>query len=185
MDLMQEHNIRELKEKSQRRDEDFDGPFFQHIVSRNVRWFSQVRSVVNSAVNLHDRSSTHGSKQREGTVNRLRTSLERERVHYFIAGRSYGWAAKDNFMEGYDRMPTKLTRFLQRNLGPELDFDDPEDSNPLFDETDPQQHELEAPLEVPAPSMVVSGRFVPGNVSDDLLDDEQLLDALPVESPEY
>ncbi|KAF8596322.1 hypothetical protein BDV93DRAFT_572129 [Ceratobasidium sp. AG-I] len=185
MDLMQEHNIRELKDKSQKRDEDFDSPSFQHIVSRNVRWFSQVRSVVNSAVDLHDRSSAHGSKQSEGAANRLRTSLEREHVHYFIAGRSFGWTAKDNFMDGYDRMPAKLARFLRRNIGSELDLDDLEDSEPLFDETNTQLLEMESAPEIPAPSMFVAGQFLPGDVLDGLLDDEQLLNALPVESPEY
>ncbi|QRW11529.1 transmembrane protein [Ceratobasidium sp. AG-Ba] len=66
MDLMQEHNILKLKTKSQRRDEDFDGPFFQDVVSRNVQWFRRMKSVVNEAVHLQDRSNSHGSAKQQG-----------------------------------------------------------------------------------------------------------------------
>ncbi|KAG8723858.1 hypothetical protein FRC09_001437 [Ceratobasidium sp. 395] len=172
MDLMQEHNIRELKTKSQRRDEDFDGSFFQDVVSRNVRWFGRIRSVVNEAVHLQDRSNAHGSAKRQGTAAQLRSVLERERIHCFKPGRTFGWVAKDNLMDGYELLPSKLTRFLRQSLDPSLPLDEdaaPNEPQPL---TDAPSDDVE---ELPMPSMVIAGRFVAGDTPEELQSDEDIL----------
>lgn len=190
MDLMQEHHIRELKDKSQRSDEDFDSNFFQNVVSRNVRWFTQVRSTVNKAANLQDRSATHSSTKRHGTANRLRTALEREHVHHFVRGRSYGWVVQDDFTAGFNVLPAKLTRFLRQTISdrPGTGLDAPNDSQTAQEEqADLEQvegEEAEALGEaedssmLPTPSMVVDGQLVTGDVADDLLDEDPSFDVV-------
>ncbi|KAG9090825.1 hypothetical protein FRC06_000864 [Ceratobasidium sp. 370] len=186
MDLMQEHNIRELKEKSQRRDQDFDGEFFKNIISRNVRWFTQIKSVVNKSVGLQNRSSAHGSAKRRGTAEQLRTALERNRTHYFVPGRSYGWVAQDDFMVGYAHLPDKLARFLHQSVAA-----DPSDSQEVpkgmtenvgggdaEQEIGPMPNELEELADQdmpPLPAMVVEGRFIAGDAPDNELGDENLV----------
>lgn len=112
MDLMQEHHIRELKDKAQRRDEDFESPFFQKVVSRNVRWFTRTCSAINRAVELKDRGGKHGSKKDSATINRLPSSLADEHVHSYVPGRSFGWVARDDLKEGRRLMPAKIDHFL-------------------------------------------------------------------------
>ncbi|KAG8695907.1 hypothetical protein FRC08_007495 [Ceratobasidium sp. 394] len=174
MDLMQEHNIRELKEKSQRHDEDFNGRFFKDIVSRNIRWFTRIKSVVNKSVGLQDRSSVHGSAKKHGTAEQLRAALERNRTHYFVPGRSYGWVAQDDFMAGFTHLPDKLARFLHRSTraGPN---DDPEASNDVAEDAGDAEDTGAAPDElgglneqggVPLPAMVIEGRFIAGDALD-------------------
>ncbi|KAG8793903.1 hypothetical protein FRC12_001205 [Ceratobasidium sp. 428] len=178
MDLMQEHHIRELKTKSQRRDEDFSGEFFQDVVARNVRWFSDIQSAVNLAVGLQDRSAHHSNTKRDGAANRLRIALEQGRIHTFMPGRSHGWVAKDNFVDGIERMPHKLARFLRRSANGHLGVD-PDDMDTVGDEmdefqsTDVQEDMFSQP---PLPPMVIDGQLVPG----DMELDEQHVESLPV-----
>ncbi|KAG9093364.1 hypothetical protein FRC06_011545 [Ceratobasidium sp. 370] len=191
MDLMQEHNIRELKEKSQRRDQDFNGEFFKNIISRNVRWFTQIKSVVNKSVGLQDRSSVHGSAKRRGTAEQLRAALERNRTHYFVPGRSYGWMAQDDFMAGYVRLPDRLARFLHQSVvvdpsdGPEVPTGVAENvaDAEAEQEVDPMPDRLEGSGELegldeqgvlPLPAMVIGGRFIAGDALDNELEDEDL-----------
>ncbi|EUC59337.1 hypothetical protein RSOL_308820 [Rhizoctonia solani AG-3 Rhs1AP] len=114
MDLMQEHHIRDLKDKSQRRDQDFEGKFFKNILSRNTRSFAHVRSTMNQAVHLKDLSGSHGEARHTNTRRRLLASLESQKIHTFIPGRDYGWAAQDDLMNGKRRMSTKVLNFLNR-----------------------------------------------------------------------
>jgi hypothetical protein len=171
MDLMQEHHIRELKDKSQRRDEDFDGDFFQKVVSQNVRWFTRARSLVNKAVDLDNRTTSHGRAKRAGTANRLKSSLSSEQAHTFVPGRSYGWIARDDLIAGQRTMPQKIDNFIRRTTR-----DNPQDTETSGAEEGPpeEQEDPEGSFNVPAPSMVIAGQFIPGDIPDDLPVDEEL-----------
>ncbi|KAF8598632.1 hypothetical protein BDV93DRAFT_609737 [Ceratobasidium sp. AG-I] len=179
MDLMQEHNIRELKDKSQRRDEDFEGEFFQKVVSRNIRWFTRVQSAVNKSVGLKNRSATHGHQRRADAATRLRTSLTTERVHTFIPGRSYDWTARDNLAIGYNSMPDKISRFLSRTTS------DPGAHG--FDDDEIEEGEAGVPMQesfdVQLPPMVDGTRLVIDEAEDDLSNEEIL--AMAKESDGY
>ncbi|KAF8605760.1 hypothetical protein BDV93DRAFT_438162, partial [Ceratobasidium sp. AG-I] len=191
MDLMQEHHIRELKDKSQRSDKDFDSRFFQDVVSRNVCWFTRIRSIINKAAKLQDRSSTHGSTKRQGTANQLRRALERERIHYFVRGRSHGWAVQDDSVEGFNVLPPKITRFLRQTMprGPSADCEVLESQESAQEEYKSPGHiapeeaedlgEPDGTNALPAPAMVVAGQFVVGEPADDALDGKWLLDGVP------
>ncbi|KAG8734623.1 hypothetical protein FRC12_018452 [Ceratobasidium sp. 428] len=179
MDLMQEHSIRELKEKSQRRDEDFEADFFQDVISRNVSRFAEIKSIINKSVGLQNRSAAHGSKKSLATATQLRKALETGRTHYFIAGRSYGWCAQDDFGAGFEKLPLKVTQFLRNtcvivgdipasapdNLPTEptdqgnKGGDEPESEEDLSDEL--------GDLDLPAPVMLVDGRVVIEAAEDD------------------
>lgn len=191
MDLMQEHYIRELKDKSQRRDEGFDGDFFRNVISRNISWFTKVRSVVNQSTHLHDRSSVPGLTKRQGTANQLRVALERERVHYFVRGRSYGWAAQDDFMQGFRLLPAKLTRFLHQTVETPLKpLSEPPEASQTTQAEDEQEELGEAGQAdaddelgaLPTPAMVVAGRFIPGHIADDECGDEPSFNEVPANS---
>ncbi|CUA74737.1 Transmembrane protein 245 [Mus musculus] [Rhizoctonia solani] len=181
MDLMQEHNIRELKDKAQRRDTDFESSFFQHVISRNIRWFAATRSSVTKA--LHDgkdnRSTTHSKSDNSDAITLLLASLELERVHSFVPGRSHGWLSRDNRSEGRRLMPTKLQHFLHRTTqtASETSADDPVDpaentedeatNDPLVD-IDELPYDNMEPL---APGMIIDGRYIPGDIEEPDLDE--------------
>lgn len=173
MDLMQEHHIRELKEKSQRRDQDFEGRFFQQVVSRNTRWFSRFRAAVSRAVDLKDWSASHSETNHSPALNQLRTSLKNEHVHTFVPGRSYDWVARDDSMIGQELMPKKILRFLQRS--PTINSNSASALAPL-DPAEPEDvtEEEEEPLDVPLPAMVMNGRLVLGDAHDGEEEDESL-----------
>ncbi|EUC67534.1 hypothetical protein RSOL_553220, partial [Rhizoctonia solani AG-3 Rhs1AP] len=183
MDLMQEHHIRELKDKAQRRDTDFESSFFQHVISRNIRWFAATRTSVTKAFNdgKDTRSSSHSKTDNSGTVARLLVSLESERVHSFVPGRSHGWLSRDNRSEGRRLMPAKLQHFLHRTsqtasevlAGEEDEAEsgtngrDELPNDPTIDQDEPQYDSIEPP----APGMIIGGRYIPGDTGDPDLDE--------------
>lgn len=59
MDLMQEHNIKQLKKQADRRDSTFGGNFFQEVVSMNNRATLQANETICSAVRLGAQGGTH------------------------------------------------------------------------------------------------------------------------------
>ncbi|KAG8730374.1 hypothetical protein FRC11_006856 [Ceratobasidium sp. 423] len=202
MDLMQEHNIRELKSKSQRRDEDFSGTFFQKVVSRNVRMFTRVRSAVSIGLNLHERGSAHHTKKRQGIADQLRRSLERKETHYYIPGRTFGWVANDDFMNGIEAMPAKLSRFLRKsndtmhatetvdasNTSNESHLNTPNrpSSPDRFDDLEGiDENVFPAPQELPLPTIISEGQLVPGDILDDFITDDQLHSNPPDYPPEF
>ncbi|CCO37694.1 hypothetical protein BN14_11853 [Rhizoctonia solani AG-1 IB] len=177
MDLMQEHHIRELKDKAQRRDTDFEGAFFQHVISRNIRWFSATRTAVTTALSQGYKtgSSAHGRSNNFAAISQLLSSLELEGVHSFVSGRSYNWLSRDNLTEGRRLMPTKLQHFLRRTtanmVSSELEVQEtvgPLEQDGLYPEGDnTEASELNDPgPELPAPGMLIDGRYVPGNIED-------------------
>ncbi|KAG8795208.1 hypothetical protein FRC12_017120 [Ceratobasidium sp. 428] len=116
MDYMQEHSIRELKKKSQRRDEAVEGDFSQDVISRNVQHFVEARTIINASAGLRNRSAAHVSTNSLGAATQLRKALETGCVHYFFAGRSHGWRARGDFMAAFEKMPSKLQRSLRDTL---------------------------------------------------------------------
>ncbi|QRV85551.1 hypothetical protein RhiJN_27619 [Ceratobasidium sp. AG-Ba] len=181
MDLMQEHNIRELKNKSQRRDEDFEGSFFQKVVSRNTRWLTQIRLTINREVKLEDRSTLHGRAKRSSTLNRLRTMLSTEEVHAFSPGRSFGWLAQDDLTVGRGLMPAKVSLFLRRMLAtdPDVPILHVPDNEAESDKLDADEnHEIEEPFDAPLPPMVMDGQLVLGEDLDEPTLDELFARAL-------
>ncbi|KDN33917.1 hypothetical protein RSAG8_12993, partial [Rhizoctonia solani AG-8 WAC10335] len=186
MDLMQEHHIRELKDKAQRRDTDFESPFFQHVISRNIRWFAATRTSVTKAFNdgKVTRSSAHSKSDNSAAIAQLLVSLELERVHSFVPGRSHGWLSRDNRSEGRRLMSTKLQHFLRRTtqMTPEPseedvaepgDNRDDEPINNTIIVVDELQYDG---MEPPAPGMIIDGRYIPGDTDDSDLN--EIVDAV-------
>ncbi|QRV81726.1 hypothetical protein RhiJN_09741 [Ceratobasidium sp. AG-Ba] len=175
MDLMQEHHIRELKNKSQRRDQDFEGRFFQKVISRNTRWLTQIRSTINREVTLEDRSTSHGRAKRPATLNRLQASLKGEEVHAFSPGRSFGWLARDDLITGQKAMPAKVSAFLRRTLESGYDW---AEATELGNEMQPEDLGIdpadgtEEDIDVPLPPMVVDGELFVGEALDQSTFDE-------------
>jgi hypothetical protein len=59
MDLLQEHNIRQLKKMSQQHVEGFGGDFLKEIIAYNVRTFLQATDSMKAAVRLNPQGSIH------------------------------------------------------------------------------------------------------------------------------
>ncbi|KAG8711444.1 hypothetical protein FRC08_015873 [Ceratobasidium sp. 394] len=160
-DLMQEHHNRDLKQKVQRRDEDFEGTFFQTVVSRNIRYFMRTRSAVNKSLGLHPTSS-HGSRKNSATLDHLLSSLANERVHSFVEGRTYGYAARDDLAQGRRLMPAKVAAFLHRTARPGHVGSAPLDVDDDVGDGEPQ----DTSFEPPRPAMLIDGQLVTGDEQD-------------------
>ncbi|KAG9101956.1 hypothetical protein FRC07_010265, partial [Ceratobasidium sp. 392] len=99
-----------------RRDEDFEGTFFQTVVSRNIRWFAYTRSAVRNSVNLKSATTSHGALKDPATHDRLLRSLSDERIHVFTPGRSFGYRSRDDLSQGRRSMPDKVKHFIRRTM---------------------------------------------------------------------
>ncbi|KAG8700275.1 hypothetical protein FRC09_006067 [Ceratobasidium sp. 395] len=159
MDLMQEHHICELKRKVQRRDEDFEGAFFQTVVSRNIRWFAHTRSAVRSSVDLKNATSSHGALKDPATHDRLLRSLSDERIHTFTPGRSFGYRSRDDLLQGRRSMPDKVKHFIRRTMhqaGAGM-------ASTSLEDTVEGDETIDNDYEPPVPAMVIDGQLIPGD----------------------
>ncbi|EIM79139.1 uncharacterized protein STEHIDRAFT_163962 [Stereum hirsutum FP-91666 SS1] len=93
MDLLQEHNIKQLKEMSQQRDATFGGEFFRQVVSMNIRSFLGIRQVLRSAVSLNKRSQIHRRKKKVAAIREFTKEMEAHDLHEYRAGRYPGHTA--------------------------------------------------------------------------------------------
>ncbi|CCO36908.1 hypothetical protein BN14_11055 [Rhizoctonia solani AG-1 IB] len=163
MDLMQEHHIRDLKDKSQHRDQDFEGEFFKKILSRNTRSFAQVRSTMNQALHLKDLSGRHGEAKHLSTRRKLLSTLEAQRIHVLVPGRDYGWKAQDDLMAGKQAMATKVSNFVKRPSSSHNSVTQLETSqnDETLEESNNGQNENEGlPIIAGAPPVVIDGQLV-------------------------
>jgi hypothetical protein len=83
MDLMQEHNIKQLKKLAERRDATFGGEFFQEVVAMNIQALLTANETVQAAVQLGDQGGSHWWKKKLAAEKRLSTAMKEHQLHKF------------------------------------------------------------------------------------------------------
>lgn len=118
MDLLQEKNIKQLKEMAQRKNTTFGGEFFRQVVSLNIRAFLEVRKSLRSAVGLNARSEKHRRKKKVAALRKLAAEMETQGLHTFRAGRYLGHVASDDFTKGLATFAkgNRIRDFIKRTL---------------------------------------------------------------------
>jgi hypothetical protein len=59
MDLMEEHNIKQLKKLAEHRDATFSGEFFQDVIAMNIRALLKANESIQEAVRLGHQGGLH------------------------------------------------------------------------------------------------------------------------------
>jgi hypothetical protein len=118
MDLMQEHNIKQLKKMSDRRDVTFDGEFFQEVVAMNIRALFKANETVRTVVRLGGQGGSHRHKKKVAAEIRLSQAMSERELHKFRLGRTLAHRAQDDFEEGYAILGDggKVKDFIKRTL---------------------------------------------------------------------
>ncbi|KAG9125591.1 hypothetical protein FRC07_006957 [Ceratobasidium sp. 392] len=154
-----------------RRDEDFEGTFFQTAVSRNIQWFAYTRSAVRSSVNLKGTTSSHGALKYPATHDRLLRSLSDKRIRVFTPGQSFGYRSRENectqknyrsrddLLQGRRSMPDKVKHFVRQTMhqaGAGA-------ASTSLENTAEDDETTDNNYEPPAPAMVIDGQLIPGD----------------------
>ena len=160
MDLMQEHNIKQLKKLLERRDATFAGEFFQDVVAMNIRALLKANETVRAAVRLGGQGSSHKRKKKIAAEQRLSATMNECELHKFRSGRTLAHRAQDDFDEGYVMLGEgrKVKEFIKRTLV---------DAGAIYDdmESDEAQGSDDRPSP-PLPNMLVNGILVSGEEHD-------------------
>ncbi|KAI0312418.1 hypothetical protein OF83DRAFT_1176656 [Amylostereum chailletii] len=173
MDLLQEKNIKRLKQMAQRRDASFGGDFFKNIVALNIRACIQSVKSMKTAVRLNDKSESHTTKKRVVALREATRKMAQQQLHLFCEGRSTGWRAQDDYSKGFNGFEDgkRLQDFIERTI---------RDSGDLHGaDTADVEAEMAAEMEaeewtpVALPNMIVDGMLVS---ADDLDEDDNLED---------
>jgi hypothetical protein len=132
MDLLQEHNIKQLKKMSQRRDAGFGSSFFKEIISFNIRAFLQVNATMKTAVRLGAKGASHQQKKKAAAMKELSMAMTEKELHKYRGGRTFDHVAADDFECGFTKLTSgnKIKDFINRTLaGSEADGSDEEDEH--------------------------------------------------------
>lgn len=166
MDLMQEHNIKQLKKLADRRDSTFGGTFFQEVISMNIRATLHANDAVRAAVRLGSRGGVHPRRQKKAAEKRFGDAMTERELHRFRAGRTYGYTAHDDFAHGYNMlmMGTKIINFIARTMVDAGAIHDEEGA--AAGDEEPEEH-IDLP---PTPGIIVDGVLVTGEALDEVWD---------------
>ncbi|KAJ7619940.1 hypothetical protein DFH06DRAFT_1306174 [Mycena polygramma] len=104
MDQMQEHNIKLLKKASERCNASFGDPFYQDVVSYNIRAFAQASETMKFAVGIGKTGGKHKRKKKEAAMRELSRAMQERQLHKFRAGRDFGHKANDDFEAGFIKL---------------------------------------------------------------------------------
>ncbi|KAF7983685.1 hypothetical protein HWV62_19613 [Athelia sp. TMB] len=173
MDLMQEHNIKQLKKLAERRDSTFGGTFFQDVVSMNIRATLHANDTIRASVRLGAQGGTHRRRKKLAAEKRLANAMAEHELHKFRTGRTYGHKAKDNFSEGYNMLATgnKIKNFITRTMSDAGAIHDTEGTAAGDDEP-------EEPIEnPPLPGIIIDGKLVTGDTLEEEFGDDDTLDS--------
>lgn len=164
MDLLQEHNIKQLKKMSIRRDAQWGGTFFKEIIAYNIRGFLQVIESMKSAVKLAPKGGAHRRKVKKAVMKELADTMKERELHKLRVGRTSEHKAQDNFEQGYITLAdgAKIKEFIHRTL---LDAGNVNGDNDE-DEDAPQEMDDEPSSELPMPNTVMGGVLVLGDDDD-------------------
>lgn len=118
MDLLQEHLIKELKSMTEDRSAPFGEVFFKEIISCNIRYFLEVKTVLRTAVGLGDKSGSHKQKKKAIALNMLGKAMQEAQLHRYRRGRTLGHVAHDDFAAGNNTLSgsSRIADFVKRTL---------------------------------------------------------------------
>ncbi|KAF9512317.1 hypothetical protein BS47DRAFT_1465748 [Hydnum rufescens UP504] len=150
MDLGQEHNIKQLKTMVDRHNKSFDDPFFANIVSTAIVTFIITKRLVPETVGLSKHSETHGTHQSGGISRALHRMMAQVEPHIFHEGHTFGFEAKDDFSEGYNKLTTDKNSRLQIFLTHTL-------HNPMEVQEQGKEPNIESTEEPPMPAVLLDG----------------------------
>ncbi|KAJ7622594.1 hypothetical protein DFH06DRAFT_1105137 [Mycena polygramma] len=160
MDQMQEHNIKLLKKASERRDASFGDPFYQQVVSYNIRAFSKASEMMKFAVGIGKTGGKHKRKKKEAAMRELSRALQERQLHKFRAGRDFGHRASDDFEAGYIKLEGgRVKKFITRTMA---------DAGNIHADDDGADEPQRPADTLPLPNVVIDGLlFCGGNESSD------------------
>ncbi|KAJ7588078.1 hypothetical protein C8J56DRAFT_785967 [Mycena floridula] len=167
MDLLQEHNIKQLKKMAERRNAEFNDPFFRDIISYNIRAFLEIIDSMKTSAQLNATSKLHTQKKKVSTLKSILRSNKDTSVHKFCAGRDLGHLAQDDFQAGHIMLGEgkKLKEFLDRtarDMGNIYEGDGAEQAEEVIEEE--QDDDDQGP---PLRNMMLDGRLVSGQGFED------------------
>ncbi|KAJ7230881.1 hypothetical protein C8J57DRAFT_1730455 [Mycena rebaudengoi] len=115
MDQLQEHNIKQLKKVSERRDASFGQAFFKDVVAYNIRAFLKAGETMRFAVGLHKKGGSHTRPKKAAALKDLARVMHERQLHKFRAGRDLGHTAQNDFEEGYLKLLNgKIKDFVKK-----------------------------------------------------------------------
>lgn len=186
MDLLQEHNIKQLKKMSVRRDAQFGGGFFKEIIAYNIRAFLGAIESVKGTVRLARKGGSHKRKAKPAVMKELATAMKDRELHKLRRGRTLGTnghVAQDDFERGYLALAegSKIKQFIRRTLADLGDVNGDEDTGGDI--------EMSHDGDLPMPTTVMGGSLILGDDIDDIGDelggevelDESDVDAMEVD----
>lgn len=170
MDLLQEHNIKQLKKMSERRDAGFDGKFFKQIIAYNIRAFLQANDSMKASVRLASKRGAHRRKKKEAAMKELADTMSERQLHKLRIGRTLGHIAKDDFEAGNIILSegTRIKNFIHRTLMDAGNIQDEEGSAQVAADEQASIQEGDIPL----PNMVLGGVFHTSDEGDGEPEDE-------------
>lgn len=165
MDLLQEHNIKQLKKMSERRDATFDGKFFKEIVAYNIRAFLQANESMKASVRLASKRGTHHRKKHHASMKELADAMSERQLHKLRVGRILGHVAKDDFEAGNMILSdgSRIKNFIHRTLLDAGNIQDEEGSAQVAAEEQGGSGQGDVPL----PNVVIGGIFHMGDEGGD------------------
>jgi hypothetical protein len=165
MDLMEEHNIKQLKKLAERHDATFSGEFFQEVVAMNIRALLEANESIREAVRLGHQGGSHQRKKKADAERRLSDAMTERELHKFRPGCNLGHDAQDDFGKGYEMLEDgkRIRTFIHRTLL---------DSGAIHeDDLADQTTEADSRILPSMPTMLINGMLVPGETNTDDEDD--------------
>jgi hypothetical protein len=158
MDLMEEHNIKQLKKLAERRDATFSGEFFKDVIAMNIRALLKANETVREAVRLGHQGGSHRRKKKVGAEKRLADTMAQRELHKYRAGRHLGHEAQDDFDKGYEMLEDgkKIRGFVTRTML---------DAGAIYEDDSADQTTERSGRMLPSmPNMLVNGMLVAGEM---------------------
>ncbi|GJE89205.1 hypothetical protein PsYK624_053000 [Phanerochaete sordida] len=134
MDLMMEHNIKELKTMSDEKKKEFGSAYFREVIAYNIRHLLGVKEWMRDTTGLCRKSGAHRQKKKAAAFRAMARAMREHGLHLYFPGRRSAHHAQDDFAVG-DATLTDTSRIQDyvRRTGTddsdELEDDDVEMSN--------------------------------------------------------
>ncbi|KAI0318233.1 hypothetical protein OF83DRAFT_1083068 [Amylostereum chailletii] len=171
MDLLQEKNIKRLKQMAQRWDALFGGDFFKNVIALNIHACIQSIHSMKAAVKLGVKSESHTTKKRVAALRDAGKKMALAQIHKFRQGRMVGWWAQDDWAIGYQkfRSGTRIQDFIERTIRDAGDLHGPD-----APEVEADTHaEDEGQTAGVLPNMIIGGVLVTADDIEDLEDERR------------